>query len=788
MKKLLLLSTGLALVSASAFSQIATKVAPAQQKVYAPISKKQQVQQELQLGNNGAVPIKPKQTPHSTQFVMETQAGSSNSAYGASLSPRVPIFADPTSGRVSLIYRREANGNQLGYSYSTDAGVTWPTAQQNLGPLYSIAAAARYPSAAIYNSPTGSSSIVYAAPTLAGTNVPWGGFGYGIHRIGQPFDPSNFRQFNFTANDIFIPDDFAKAGIDGNSFFVSEIPSVSVITTDTVFVSRDSIGVYKITANAAGTNVSLNRSFINLSGMGFVDLQETQIAFSRDGQVGYITLAAQDTINWKDFADGKATNSTYNLHVWKTTDGGTTWTFLKSIYGTFSPELQPLRTAFGKHLGVIFKDSTVSVKGNLAVWDAANYNQVGIDSLLSTNSFVVYQFSQLDTVTPAGAYNLFKVGKEIITVDTTLVNGVPSYTVIFFKGIQYQLWGFNHNAAVDANGNLHIATQMHIGGFRNTNLEASGGVITVYGNFVVSIRTTDGTTTAGASGTAWASDMVQRLYTFRGYYPAYYPGRTDTIGHGDNRIQLSVSPDHKIVQYAWSDTDTTAEYVFFNGLTESNTHPQPWARAYETTTGKWSRVANLVAVPTFDTTINNVNYYIEGDSGYANVGEYHFLHVAPYLMPVCVRKADGTVNHVLYRTVLLRLQGTLNYTGPSSNQSDWIGPVGYFVSDSLGLHNWELGLPIDTNVCLTTSITPKVTVSKFNVEVFPNPTNGELTLMTDGLSGLTAEVLDVMGRKVTTQRINKEVETINITNQPAGLYIVRIQAPDGIITRRIVKE
>lgn len=73
--------------------------------------------------------------------------------------------------------------------------------------------------------------------------------------------------------------------------------------------------------------------------------------------------------------------------------------------------------------------------------------------------------------------------------------------------------------------------------------------------------------------------------------------------------------------------------------------------------------------------------------------------------------------------------------------------------------------------------------------VFPNPTNGELTISLDDItSTINVEVIDVCGKLVSSNTFgNSQRYTISLDG-PQGIYFVRIQYPDGVwYTAKVTK-
>jgi hypothetical protein len=74
-----------------------------------------------------------------------------------------------------------------------------------------------------------------------------------------------------------------------------------------------------------------------------------------------------------------------------------------------------------------------------------------------------------------------------------------------------------------------------------------------------------------------------------------------------------------------------------------------------------------------------------------------------------------------------------------------------------------------------------------SLQVYPNPTTGELRIET---GDMRYEIYDVYGRMIVipneAQR-NEESITINISRFPAGIYFITLQTEQGIVTRKIIK-
>ncbi|MBK6902711.1 MAG: T9SS type A sorting domain-containing protein [Saprospirales bacterium] len=94
---------------------------------------------------------------------------------------------------------------------------------------------------------------------------------------------------------------------------------------------------------------------------------------------------------------------------------------------------------------------------------------------------------------------------------------------------------------------------------------------------------------------------------------------------------------------------------------------------------------------------------------------------------------------------------------------------------------------VDGEFCLeVTNLTPSavVEISGTGIEVFPNPTRGEIQLT--NVQADEVRVYDNMGRLVL--QVQKPGASMDISNAPAGLYFLKITEGEQVYSARIVKE
>lgn len=78
--------------------------------------------------------------------------------------------------------------------------------------------------------------------------------------------------------------------------------------------------------------------------------------------------------------------------------------------------------------------------------------------------------------------------------------------------------------------------------------------------------------------------------------------------------------------------------------------------------------------------------------------------------------------------------------------------------------------------------------AKVNLAVFPNPTSGVFTVELQNIAVndiVSAEVYNIMGAKITDLNFKGSKATANLSSQTNGIYLVRIETRNAIVTKRI---
>lgn len=75
-----------------------------------------------------------------------------------------------------------------------------------------------------------------------------------------------------------------------------------------------------------------------------------------------------------------------------------------------------------------------------------------------------------------------------------------------------------------------------------------------------------------------------------------------------------------------------------------------------------------------------------------------------------------------------------------------------------------------------------------NIVIYPNPSKNIFYIKTDNLNGGTIEVYNILGVKILEQKFQKDtIAEIDLHNQPAEMFMVKIISKDLTTIKRIIK-
>jgi hypothetical protein len=260
--------------------------------------------------------------------ITDIPLGVAANAFGFYGNGRTYLWADDNIGSVTFSHRADVapGSGFLQYDLSTDIGATFTN---NVGPVYSpdgtTSFNARYPQGAIYN-PFGNTDannayFTYMAPTLEGSNGGWGGIAYGVHKL----DNTTAATQDVWADDgtywYSVPTAFHVCQT-GEAWYADWNDSLDANTYP--YTNNFEFLLAKGLWNSGTSKFDYTRFTITvpMSTDPTSPLSkycaDQKIAFAPDGQTGYIAFIGHDDYTFMP-------DSVYYPILYKTTDGGTTW-------------------------------------------------------------------------------------------------------------------------------------------------------------------------------------------------------------------------------------------------------------------------------------------------------------------------------------------------------------------------------------------------------------------------------------------------------------------------------
>ena len=73
-----------------------------------------------------------------------------------------------------------------------------------------------------------------------------------------------------------------------------------------------------------------------------------------------------------------------------------------------------------------------------------------------------------------------------------------------------------------------------------------------------------------------------------------------------------------------------------------------------------------------------------------------------------------------------------------------------------------------------------------NMIIYPNPGNGNFTLQYTGIQLSSFTIINMLGEKITEQKIEGVQTKFNLSDQPSGIYFMKIESETGNLTKKII--
>ncbi len=223
--------------------------------------------------------------------------------------------------------------------------------------------------------------------------------------------------------------------------------------------------------------------------------------------------------------------------------------------------------------------------------------------------------------------------------------------------------------------------------------------------------------------------------------------------------------------------------------------------------GIYNLKINLIGVNTINASVfcikNHINTKIKGEGSLTanSSNSVSIFMLAPLTISDCSIEAEGTKwgiagndgasgEDLVIDKALVQATGALvasiaDIQSLTLNTCEIIAPVGAAFDENL--HGVALdGSLVNEQVVIEPIEGIEDTEYTSGISVYPNPVSNfvNVSIENTGISGLTLQVYDILGKLVQTQVITAKTTSLNISDLETGIYFVKI----GNTTKRLIKE
>jgi hypothetical protein len=411
-------------------------------------------------------------------FINPIPIGQAGNAWGFSFQRSTWLWADNDINSITFIHRMEnpPGTGFLAYDVSMDGGMSWSVNNQVYDPTLPDAYNARYPQGFLFN-PEGNTDpeeayFGYFAPTLDNSNpsgdLNWGGYAYGVKKLAEGSLPT---QHNQTSSPDFrqqIPSALTLTQL-GEAWVVDEESvdeSGSYVFNNSLIVGH---GIWDDQLN----DFEYEFDEIEMVIQDEEGVNDTKIAFAPDGMTGYICCMST--------LEQPLQHTTYHPILFKTTDGGETWSddpievqlggqngiegvknFISNemLAFHFDPEPPPPRDEIDYFMGFHI-DLAVDAWGNphivgvCAIADQDEgvwWHYEGVFSMFhiwSPDQGTTWQGFELDSLVTFDAEWTGSSGSTLPMYNRPQVSTTPDGAIVFFSWLDTRLEGIEDNSQPD---------------------------------------------------------------------------------------------------------------------------------------------------------------------------------------------------------------------------------------------------------------------------------------------------------------------------------------------------
>ncbi len=253
--------------------------------------------------------------------------------------------------------------------------------------------------------------------------------------------------------------------------------------------------------------------------------------------------------------------------------------------------------------------------------------------------------------------------------------------------------------------------------------------------------------------------------------PSAFPGwcdTTETLHLTINNPVHTATTETACESYTWNNTayTTSGTYTFShldaNGCTQVDT--------------LHLTINTPIVTDVYDTACDNYTWF---GTAYTASGDY--VRTGTSALPGECDTTETLHLTINYSVTLFDTLSLLSNELPYNYHGNTINAEGDYTFTGLTLAG------CDSTVYLYVTVTPvgifEIQNSELEITIFPNPTNGVVTIACDDVTWV--EVMDVSGRKVLTVENSNRID---LSKLPSGVYTLQIATPRGKALKRVIRK
>ena len=160
----------------------------------------------------------------------------------------------------------------------------------------------------------------------------------------------------------------------------------------------------------------------------------------------------------------------------------------------------------------------------------------------------------------------------------------------------------------------------------------------------------------------------------------------------------------------------------------------------------------------------------------------------PVFFPVAGEYENSVEVSISCTTADAAIYYTLDGTEPDEDATEYTAPFTLTTTTTVKAIAVKAGMINSEVVMATYDITTGIYDVQQNVSIYPNPTDGNITLDLSGLNAKTVELFSMNGQLLNTVVPTTETMTMSLSQYANGIYFVRIHSDKGVTTQKIVKK